>query len=530
MKSILAKALTLAMLLVGMVAVVSPAHAAITSETSCTVHCSTVSYDNSNPSTGDTVAFTVSYPECSPEISCQIVDGTSFVAQNTAAQSLTVSEFSASQHIVNVTFSQPGTYRFSFTLVGYVGYFFDSQSAIFTVTVANRVVPVGTPTNVMAYPHDSSAFISWVASARATSYTVTASPSGQTCTTSSIACSIYGLTNGTQQTFTVTASNGTPAENATSTATTAVTIAEPLQITGSVQGTTWKVGTTVTVYPYVVGNPTRTEFQWYRCDSAVPASPAQSSCSAIAGQTSMAYALAAADLGKYVTVVIRAVGAFGDAVQTIENSRVTVAVDAVIAPQAPDLSGKPSITSIPVREIPFLGGTNLVITGTNLADVNSVSINGVAATVISSTATSLTVKVPPSANKAGLVDLVVSNDKGSATSALALNYVQSTPTIYKAKVLAISGFASATVALSASFKSKIKAFVLANKGYGKLACVGDVRGLKKSSTQLAASLARAKSACIYAKTIDKTLVATSLGRQSKLTGTVSRLVTLTLNR
>jgi hypothetical protein len=40
-----------------------------------------------------------------------------------------------------------------------------------------------------------------------TSYRVTASPGGQTCTTSTTSCIVLGLTNGTTYSFTVTATN-----------------------------------------------------------------------------------------------------------------------------------------------------------------------------------------------------------------------------------------------------------------------------------------------------------------------------------
>ena len=74
--------------------------------------------------------------------------------------------------------------------------------------------PPGAPTGVTASAGNGQATISWTTPASAgssaiTSYTVTASPGGRTCTVNAPAttCTISGLTNGTAYTFTVVASN-----------------------------------------------------------------------------------------------------------------------------------------------------------------------------------------------------------------------------------------------------------------------------------------------------------------------------------
>ena len=74
-------------------------------------------------------------------------------------------------------------------------------------SASNSVTPLpsapGTPAAVAG---DGSATVSWTAANPApTDYTVTSSPGGLTCTTSSLGCTVSGLTNGTAYTFTVRA-------------------------------------------------------------------------------------------------------------------------------------------------------------------------------------------------------------------------------------------------------------------------------------------------------------------------------------
>jgi hypothetical protein len=536
MKSFAAKALTLVLFVVGLVSVASPATADISfPQNSYWTPRLSVSYDNANPYLGDTVTFSATYD-------CIANGDESYKGIRAANTGVDGNQYNGdigspgatngNTHSLVINFSQNGDYGF----VIFTNCFIDAShqswrainSGVIVVHITDRPNFVGVPQNVTAFPHDSSAFVTWGIANRATSYLVTASPSGQTCTTTQNFCTVTGLTNGSQQTFAVTAMNGTPAENSTSPATTAVTINEPLQISGSVSSSTWKVGAMVTVTPLIVGVPTHTDLQWYRCDSVVPAMPAQPACTMIAGQSSSTYTLTSADLGKYVSAFIHVTNSNSDAMQTISNNRPTLAADAVVAPPVADSTGKPSVTDIPVREIPLLGGTTLVINGTNLSGVTSVQINGVQAVIVSKSETSLTIQVPATANKAGLVDLTITNAKGSVTSSSALSYVQSLPTVSKARVLSLTGFASSTVTLSAALKAKVKTFLLANKGYTKLACLGDVRGVKLSATQKAAAQARAKATCAYAKTVNSALFTNYSGVQSKFSGSIARLVNLTL--
>ncbi|MFO0599593.1 MAG: IPT/TIG domain-containing protein [Myxococcaceae bacterium] len=67
----------------------------------------------------------------------------------------------------------------------------------------------------------------------------------------------------------------------------------------------------------------------------------------------------------------------------------------------------PTITSVTPNTGSILGGTSVVIAGTNFASVATVTIGGAAATVTARSATSLTVTTPPGV--AGPVDVVVTN-------------------------------------------------------------------------------------------------------------------------
>lgn len=538
MKSFAAKLLALVLFLIGLVSVATPASADNIADSGNSMWPTSypVSWDNANPYRGDTVTFTAS-------VDCVAKGYDSFAGIRAATISLdgnvggpdigSPGASTSSTHSLVITFNQTGDVGFIIFTNCYSDSSHQSYAALHSGLIVAHITDrpnfVGVPQNVTAFPHDSSAFVTWGVSNRATSYTVTASPSGQTCTTSQNFCTVTGLANGSQQSFTVRATNGNTAEDSTSPATSSVTIAEPLQISGSVSSSTWKVGASVTVSPLIVGVPTHTDLQWYRCDSPVPAMPAQPACTMIPGQSSSSYTLTSADLGKYVSAFIHVTNASSDAMQTIPNNRQTIASDAVVAPPVADANGKPAVTDIPVREIPLLGGTTLVINGTNLSDVTSVQINGVQAVIISKTNTTLTIQAPASANKAGLVDLTITNAKGSVTSNSALSYVQNLTAVSKPKTLSITGFSASTVTLSASLKAKIKNFLLASKGYTKLACVGDVRGLRLSAAQKASALARAKAACVYAKTLNSGLFTNFSGVQSKLTGAITRLVTLTLS-
>ena len=100
-----------------------------------------------------------------------------------------------------------------------------------SVNVASSVVVPGAPTNAAAVGGTNSATVSWSApssngGSAITSYTATSSPGGYTCTTSSLTCTIAGLSNFVSYTFTVTARNSAGSGSA-SVASNAVTLGYP---------------------------------------------------------------------------------------------------------------------------------------------------------------------------------------------------------------------------------------------------------------------------------------------------------------
>jgi hypothetical protein len=98
----------------------------------------------------------------------------------------------------------------------------------------------------------------------------------------------------------------------------------------------------------------------------------------------------------------------------------------------------------------------------------------------------------------------------------------------KAKSLTVKGYSASAVSLTTAMKKQVKTFVTANPSLTKLKCVADVTGVRKSSSQTKLATSRAKSACAYAKTLKRSLVVSSSGKQSKTTGKIVRSVALTL--
>jgi hypothetical protein len=122
---------------------------------------------------------------------------------------VTVPSFTSGSTITGVTLG--AGYYITVAVVSQPGWLGASSAPYGPTTVAPATVP-GTPSGATAVAAQAQVTVSWLAPATSggspiTSYTVTSSPGGFTCTTAALTCVVTGLTNGTSYTFTVTATN-----------------------------------------------------------------------------------------------------------------------------------------------------------------------------------------------------------------------------------------------------------------------------------------------------------------------------------
>ncbi|HUJ13277.1 MAG TPA: IPT/TIG domain-containing protein, partial [Thermoanaerobaculia bacterium] len=103
----------------------------------------------------------------------------------------------------------------------------------------------------------------------------------------------------------------------------------------------------------------------------------------------------------------------------------------------------PAIATLSLTTGLTTGGLSVTITGTSLAGATLVTFGGVAATIVSSNATSIVVTTP--AHAAGAVDVVVVTPGGTATAASAFTFVAQIPTL-SFWMLILLGLTLATIA------------------------------------------------------------------------------------
>ena len=142
-------------------------------------------------------------------------------------------------------------------IIEYGGFADDAPEEQVNQTVALSVAQNGPPTGLSVSVGDASAAISWTAPVIVTgttvsSYVVTSTPEGLSCTTASTACSVSGLTNGVSYTF-VVAVNFADSSARNSSASTAVTpVAAPAAPSGGDDGGTPPSTSTPAAIPTVV--------------------------------------------------------------------------------------------------------------------------------------------------------------------------------------------------------------------------------------------------------------------------------------
>jgi hypothetical protein len=137
---------------------------------------------------------------------------------------------------VSLTAPLGGSYRFAVYTSTLSGGSNNGTQFYFTITAPTITAP-GSPGTPTATAGDGSATVDWSAPSSGgtpESYTVTASPGGATCTAThpTTSCEVSGLANGTEYTFTATATN-TGGTSSASGASNSVTPAAPLAAPGT---------------------------------------------------------------------------------------------------------------------------------------------------------------------------------------------------------------------------------------------------------------------------------------------------------
>jgi hypothetical protein len=194
----------------------------------------------------------------------------------------------------------------------------------------------------------------------------------------------------------------------------------------------------------------------------------------------------------------------------------------------------PIVPSLPKesKALSAAGGDSLALDGKNLEGVTRVTAiqNGkeVILEIVSSTATRLVIRTP--ALSAGAADLLIETSKGSVVFKNALIFVNASSVGGKpqaaSKPFVISGFAAGKALLTNTMKLAINKYVVANKGYRTINCVGYTMGPTKSATDVRLSKARALAACNYAVVRNKSLKIAKLTgiRETKIGAQVRRIL------
>lgn len=237
----------------------------------------------------------------------------------------------------NCTGGTPGTnYSFQVKATNRVGDSADSLASEAVTALGVPGAPRSLAAEITASANSLSAKVSFAPPASdggtpVTSYTVTASPGGATCTVNATEtfCEITGLID-RAYTFTARATNsmGTSIASSATASTLAANGQKPLLDSGtdSAPTGTVKSGSTLTANATYTALPSGVvSYVWQRCETEDPVS-----CEVISGATSSTYLLTASDVGKHIRVQTSAQNSIGSS--TTDQSLPTAVIEAATAP------------------------------------------------------------------------------------------------------------------------------------------------------------------------------------------------------
>ena len=394
-----------------------------------------------------------------------------------------------------------------------------STSNSVTPTVAVPVAP-GTPGAPTAVAGNGQATVTVVAPSTGgtpTSYTVTASPGGATCTVTSPAtsCVVSPLTNGTAYRFTSTATNagGTSASSAQSAAVTPVnslaapgTPGTPTAVAGNGQAT-------VTVVAPSSGGAVATYL--------VTASPGGATCTVTSPATSCV--ISPLTNGTAYTFSATATNATGTSSASSASAASTPVAPAFV-------NNAPLISSMSSRSFSTVGGGTLTITGSNMGGVVSVTVSGVAATVLSNTSEELVIRIPTGGE--GYATIVIKTGIAMLTFSDAFKYVKADSNASNAGQNApanlakkLFGFNPGSSLLTAAMKTDLRALANAHSKATRWLCSGFSQGPTILPGDPKLALQRATEACAYLKSLLPNItVVTTIGQNFTNLGSLYRRV------
>ncbi len=299
------------------------------------------------------------------------------------------------------------------------------------------------PLSVSAVAGDGDATVSFVPGSSngsaITSYTVTASPGGSSCTVNAPAtsCVVPNLVNGGTYDFTVTSTNvnGTSSPSSASNSVTPQQVVSPTLISSTPPSGNEEVGFTMSATANFTGQPVPTvTYQWQVCTSPSDAS----TCTNISGETSSTYVLGTSVANKYVRVLSTATSTAGT---LVDESLTSPKVEPRLSATPPSSGLTQPINSPFTLTAPAIGGAGV--------KVYAITTGSLPTGVTYDTATG-TISGTPTTHGTYPLTITVTDGFG-VTSTMQFSIVITPPTVAGAPtgVTALRGDTRATVSFNA---------------------------------------------------------------------------------